>query len=78
MAIPYFRVPDLGPKMYIAYGWLEEFIGKNRRELYEKMRQGSTDAHIDISGACNILANVVEPKVQLKSSFFRTKGLSCI
>ena len=36
---PYFCVPDLGPKMYIAYGWLEEFIGKNRQELYEKMRQ---------------------------------------
>lgn len=71
MAIPNFCVPDLGPKMYIAYGWLEEFIGKNRRELYEKMRQGSTDAHIDISGACNILANVVEPKVQLKSSFLQ-------
>ena len=35
----YFCVPDLGPKMYIAYGWLEEFIGKNRVELYAKMRQ---------------------------------------
>ena len=57
--------------MYIAYGWLEEFIGTNRRELYEKMRQGSTDAHIDISGACNILANVVEPKVELKSAFYK-------
>ena len=57
--------------MYIAYGWLEEFIGTNRRELYEKMRQGSTDAHIDISGACNILANVVEPKVELKSTFLK-------
>ena len=35
----YFCIPDLGPKMYIAYGWLEEFIGTNRKELYEKMRQ---------------------------------------
>ena len=35
----YFCVPDLGPKMYIAYGWLEEFIGTNRVELYAKMRQ---------------------------------------
>ena len=35
----YFCIPDLGPKMYIAYGFLEEFIGKDRQELYERMRQ---------------------------------------
>ena len=41
----YFCIPDLGPKMYIAYGWLEEFIGTNRKELYEKMRQVKSIAY---------------------------------
>lgn len=72
----YFCIPDLGPKMYIAYGWLEEFIDKSKQEIFMKMKQviktqknilqisilqGSTDCHIDISGAVNIMTNVVEP-----------------
>jgi len=35
----YFCIPDLGPKMYIAYGWLEEFIETPRHEIFQKMRQ---------------------------------------
>ena len=37
----YFCIPDLGPKMYIAYGWLEEFIDKNKHEVFLKMKQVS-------------------------------------
>lgn len=32
---PYFCIPDLGPKMYIAYGWLEEFIHTPRYVFIE-------------------------------------------
>ena len=35
----YFCIPDLGPKMYIAYGWLEEFIDKSKQEIFMKMKQ---------------------------------------
>ena len=35
----YFCIPDLGPKMYIAYGWLEEFIDKSKQEVFLKMKQ---------------------------------------
>ena len=42
---------------------LEEFIETPRHEMFRKMRQGSTDAHVDISGAVNLMMNVVEPEL---------------
>eukprot|EP00096_Caligus_rogercresseyi_P007459 TRINITY_DN2531_c0_g1_i3.p1 TRINITY_DN2531_c0_g1~~TRINITY_DN2531_c0_g1_i3.p1 ORF type:complete len:355 (-),score=116.97 TRINITY_DN2531_c0_g1_i3:1040-2104(-) len=46
----FFVRPDLGPKMYIAYG----------NALYEGT--GTTNLHIDMSDACNVLVYVGLPK----------------
>lgn len=45
----YFVRPDLGPKMYIAYG----------NALYPHI--GSTNLHIDMSDACNLMVYVGIP-----------------
>uniref|UniRef100_H2YD03 JmjC domain-containing protein n=2 Tax=Ciona savignyi TaxID=51511 RepID=H2YD03_CIOSA len=44
----YFVRPDLGPKMYIAYGWVTE----------KDWDQGTTNLHLDISDACNLMVYV--------------------
>ena len=45
----FFVRPDLGPKMYIAYG----------NALYPSV--GSTNLHIDMSDACNLMVYVGIP-----------------
>ena len=45
----FFVRPDLGPKMYIAYG----------NALYPGI--GSTNLHIDMSDACNLMVHVGIP-----------------
>lgn len=47
----HFCSPDLGPKMYSAYG----------QEL-SPAKQGSTNLHLDVSDAINVLAYVSRPK----------------
>ncbi|XP_039262785.1 lysine-specific demethylase 3-like [Styela clava] len=50
--LPHFYVkPDLGPKMYNAYGWVTE----------TDWRQGTTNLHLDISDAVNIMVYVGIP-----------------
>uniref|UniRef100_H2YD02 JmjC domain-containing protein n=1 Tax=Ciona savignyi TaxID=51511 RepID=H2YD02_CIOSA len=45
----YFVRPDLGPKMYIAYGGLLPIISS---------QSGTTNLHLDISDACNLMVYV--------------------
>ena len=45
----YFVKPDLGPKMYIAYG----------NALYPDT--GTTNLHLDMSDACNLMVYVGIP-----------------
>ncbi|XP_076812762.1 uncharacterized protein LOC143459469 isoform X3 [Clavelina lepadiformis] len=48
----FFVRPDLGPKMYIAYGWVSE----------DSWTQGTTNLHLDISDACNLMVYVGIPR----------------
>lgn len=48
----YFIRPDLGPKMYIAYGWVTE----------KEWNRGTTNLHIDISDAVNMMVYVGIPE----------------
>nr|XP_002122286.3 lysine-specific demethylase 3B [Ciona intestinalis] len=50
----FFVRPDLGPKMYIAYGWVTE----------KDWNQGTTNLHLDISDACNLMVYVGVPMDQ--------------
>ena len=53
--LPHFFVrPDLGPKAYIAYGWVTE--------LDELWTRGTTNLHVDISDAVNTLVYVGIPR----------------
>ena len=47
---PFFVRPDLGPKMYIAYG----------NALHPEV--GTTNLHIDMSDACNVMVYVGIPE----------------
>lgn len=47
----HFCSPDLGPKMYSAYG-----------QVLSPPKQGSTNLHLDVSDAINVLAYVSRPK----------------
>lgn len=51
---PHFLKPDLGPKMYVAYG--------NFDQSEKGIEKGSTNLHQDISDAVNILVHVSRPE----------------
>jgi lysine-specific demethylase 3 len=50
---PHFLKPDLGPKLYCAYGNFDETTS---------LTKGSTNLHLDISDAVNILVHVSRPE----------------
>ena len=50
----FFARPDLGPKMYSAYGWATE----------SSWEQGTTNLHIDMSDATNLMIYVGIPEDQ--------------
>lgn len=52
----FFTCPDLGPKLYIAYGWATE----------KCWDVGTTNLHLDISDAINVMTYVGVPKDQTK------------
>ena len=61
----FFVRPDLGPKMYIAYG----------NALYPNT--GTTNLHIDMSDACNIMVYVSVPKDGNYEEHLK-EGLKCV
>ncbi len=56
---PFFARPDLGPKMYIAYG----------NALHPGT--GSTNLHIDMSDACNVMVYVGLPEGENREEHVR-------
>lgn len=49
----YFLMPDLGPKLYIAYG------------STMRSQTGTTNIHLDISDAVNVMTYVAVPKIEI-------------
>ncbi len=62
----FFRRPDLGPKMYSAYGWATE----------DSWEQGTTNLHIDMSDACNLMVYVGIPEDQPSGAYERLMKVS--
>lgn len=48
-----FLMPDLGPKLYIAYG------------STKRLQKGTTNIHLDISDAVNLMTYVAVPKIEI-------------
>ena len=63
----FFVRPDLGPKMYIACGWVTE---KNWSSC-------TTNLHLDISDACNIMVYVGVPDDEPAEASKTMMDVSC-
>jgi lysine-specific demethylase 3 len=56
----YFIPPELGPKLYSAYGMLEACKFDEIEKTCLKIPTGSTLCHVDSADACNVLCHVAE------------------